>query len=188
MNGAIATDLSGGMVRDNPELNKRIADMTALGRAGLPDDIGSDDHVAAFRGQSLDQRSAHRALGRNVDLGARRALQAAPSSPHKTPQTIAGRLDSARRGSELVEQHRASLSLDTDPIQHWRKQNTRDLEYALPLFSVSLGPAVAPAASWSPIERACIVYASKDDESRAIGSRRRGCEGSRCNYRKRFGF
>jgi NAD(P)-dependent dehydrogenase (short-subunit alcohol dehydrogenase family) len=38
--GAIATDFSGGMVRDNPELNKRIADMTALGRVGLPDDIG----------------------------------------------------------------------------------------------------------------------------------------------------
>jgi NAD(P)-dependent dehydrogenase (short-subunit alcohol dehydrogenase family) len=38
--GAIATDFSGGMVRDNPELNKRIADMTALGRTGLPDDIG----------------------------------------------------------------------------------------------------------------------------------------------------
>jgi NAD(P)-dependent dehydrogenase (short-subunit alcohol dehydrogenase family) len=38
--GAIATDFSGGMVRDNPDLNKRIADMTALGRAGLPDDIG----------------------------------------------------------------------------------------------------------------------------------------------------
>jgi hypothetical protein len=29
------------MVRDNPELNKRVADMTALGRAGLPDDVGS---------------------------------------------------------------------------------------------------------------------------------------------------
>ena len=28
------------MVRDNPELNKSVADMTALGRAGLPDDIG----------------------------------------------------------------------------------------------------------------------------------------------------
>jgi hypothetical protein len=28
------------MVRDNPDLNKRVADMTALGRAGLPDDIG----------------------------------------------------------------------------------------------------------------------------------------------------
>jgi NAD(P)-dependent dehydrogenase (short-subunit alcohol dehydrogenase family) len=38
--GAIATDFSGGMVRDNPEINKRIADMTALGRAGVPDDIG----------------------------------------------------------------------------------------------------------------------------------------------------
>jgi len=38
--GAIATDFSGGMVRDNPALNKRVADMTALGRAGLPDDIG----------------------------------------------------------------------------------------------------------------------------------------------------
>ena len=38
--GAIATDFSGGMVRDNPELNKRVADVTALGRAGLPEDIG----------------------------------------------------------------------------------------------------------------------------------------------------
>jgi NAD(P)-dependent dehydrogenase (short-subunit alcohol dehydrogenase family) len=38
--GAIATDFSGGMVRDNPELNKRVADMTALGRVGEPDDIG----------------------------------------------------------------------------------------------------------------------------------------------------
>lgn len=38
--GAIATDFSSGMVRDKPEINKQIADMTALGRAGLPDDIG----------------------------------------------------------------------------------------------------------------------------------------------------
>jgi NAD(P)-dependent dehydrogenase (short-subunit alcohol dehydrogenase family) len=38
--GAIATDFSGGMVRDNPEVNKRVADMTALGRVGVPDDIG----------------------------------------------------------------------------------------------------------------------------------------------------
>jgi NAD(P)-dependent dehydrogenase (short-subunit alcohol dehydrogenase family) len=28
------------MVRDNPEINKRVAEMTALGRAGVPDDIG----------------------------------------------------------------------------------------------------------------------------------------------------
>jgi len=38
--GAIQTDFSGGMVRDNPEVNKRVADMTALGRPGVPDDIG----------------------------------------------------------------------------------------------------------------------------------------------------
>jgi NAD(P)-dependent dehydrogenase (short-subunit alcohol dehydrogenase family) len=38
--GAIATDFSGGVVRDNPELNKMIADHTALGRVGLADDVG----------------------------------------------------------------------------------------------------------------------------------------------------
>jgi NAD(P)-dependent dehydrogenase (short-subunit alcohol dehydrogenase family) len=38
--GAIETDFSGGMVRDNPEINRRVAAMTALGRAGVPDDIG----------------------------------------------------------------------------------------------------------------------------------------------------
>ena len=38
--GAIQTDFSGGMVRDNPEINKRVAEMTALGRAGVPDDVG----------------------------------------------------------------------------------------------------------------------------------------------------
>jgi len=38
--GAIATDFSGGMVRDNPEVNRRVAETTALGRAGVPDDIG----------------------------------------------------------------------------------------------------------------------------------------------------
>jgi NAD(P)-dependent dehydrogenase (short-subunit alcohol dehydrogenase family) len=37
---AIATDLSGGMVRDNPDANKRVAEMTAWGRVGQPDDIG----------------------------------------------------------------------------------------------------------------------------------------------------
>ncbi len=38
--GAIETDFGGGAVRDNPEINKIFADTTALGRAGLPDDIG----------------------------------------------------------------------------------------------------------------------------------------------------
>jgi NAD(P)-dependent dehydrogenase (short-subunit alcohol dehydrogenase family) len=44
--GAIATDFSGGRVRDNPEVNKMVAGMTALGRVGVPDDIGP--MIAAF--------------------------------------------------------------------------------------------------------------------------------------------
>lgn len=38
--GPIATDFSGGMVRDNPEVNRMIAEHTALGRAGVPEDVG----------------------------------------------------------------------------------------------------------------------------------------------------
>jgi len=38
--GAIETDFGGGRVRDNNELNQQIAAMTALGRVGVPDDIG----------------------------------------------------------------------------------------------------------------------------------------------------
>lgn len=38
--GAIQTDFSGGVVRDNPEINQLVSNMTALGRPGLPDDIG----------------------------------------------------------------------------------------------------------------------------------------------------
>ncbi|HEY0124962.1 MAG TPA: SDR family oxidoreductase [Rhizobium sp.] len=38
--GAIATDFSGGAVRDNPDVAKAIAGMTALGRPGQPEDIG----------------------------------------------------------------------------------------------------------------------------------------------------
>lgn len=44
--GAIATDFGGGTVRDNPEINKFVASQTALGRVGLPDDIG--DVIAAL--------------------------------------------------------------------------------------------------------------------------------------------
>ncbi len=38
--GAIETDFGGGTVRDNAEVNKFVASQTALGRVGLPDDIG----------------------------------------------------------------------------------------------------------------------------------------------------
>jgi NAD(P)-dependent dehydrogenase (short-subunit alcohol dehydrogenase family) len=43
--GAIATDFSGGHVRDNEQVNQTVSGMTALGRAGLPEDIGG---VVAF--------------------------------------------------------------------------------------------------------------------------------------------
>ena len=39
--GAIATDFGGGGTRDNPQVNAHIAGITALGRVGLPDDIGA---------------------------------------------------------------------------------------------------------------------------------------------------
>ncbi|MFO1204486.1 MAG: SDR family oxidoreductase [Burkholderiales bacterium] len=38
--GAIETDFGGGVVRDNAQLNAQIASQTALGRVGVPDDIG----------------------------------------------------------------------------------------------------------------------------------------------------
>ncbi|CAM3555306.1 3-oxoacyl-ACP reductase [Bordetella sputigena] len=38
--GAIETDFLGGAVRDMPDLNTQFANMTALGRVGVPDDIG----------------------------------------------------------------------------------------------------------------------------------------------------
>jgi NAD(P)-dependent dehydrogenase (short-subunit alcohol dehydrogenase family) len=43
--GAIETDFGGGITRDNPDFNRAIAAQTALGRAGLPEDIGG---VVAF--------------------------------------------------------------------------------------------------------------------------------------------
>lgn len=43
--GAIETDFGGGAVRDNAALNAQIASTTALGRVGLPEDIGG---VVAF--------------------------------------------------------------------------------------------------------------------------------------------
>ncbi|KAF7598336.1 MAG: short-chain dehydrogenase [Candidatus Dactylopiibacterium carminicum] len=58
--GAIATDFSGGRVRDNAELNATIAGRTALGRVGLPDDIGDamslllSDEAGWINGQRIE--------------------------------------------------------------------------------------------------------------------------------------
>jgi NAD(P)-dependent dehydrogenase (short-subunit alcohol dehydrogenase family) len=58
--GAIETDFGGGVVRDNKALNDQFAAMIALGRVGLPDDIGGaaaailDDGAAWVTGQRIE--------------------------------------------------------------------------------------------------------------------------------------
>ena len=56
--GAIETDFGGGAVRDNAQLNQHIAAQTALGRVGLPDDIG--DAIAALLSDDLGWMNAQR--------------------------------------------------------------------------------------------------------------------------------
>jgi NAD(P)-dependent dehydrogenase (short-subunit alcohol dehydrogenase family) len=58
--GAIATDFGGGLIRDNSEINQHIASLTALGRVGLPDDIGplvaalASDNCGWVNGQRIE--------------------------------------------------------------------------------------------------------------------------------------
>lgn len=58
--GAIETDFGGGLVRDNAGLNQLIASQTALGRVGLPDDIGGavvallSDNSGWINGQRIE--------------------------------------------------------------------------------------------------------------------------------------
>lgn len=56
--GAIETDFGGGRVRDNAELNQLLASQTALGRVGLPEDIG--DAIAALLSDKLGWMNAQR--------------------------------------------------------------------------------------------------------------------------------
>lgn len=48
--GAIETDFGGGAVRDNAQINAQLAGITALGRVGVPDDIGP--MIAALLGDA----------------------------------------------------------------------------------------------------------------------------------------
>ena len=58
--GAVETDFNNAAVRTNPQLNAFIASQTALGRAGLPDDIGG---VVAF----LASPAAHWITGQRIE-------------------------------------------------------------------------------------------------------------------------
>jgi len=59
--GAIETDFGGGRVRDDKNTNDFIAQVTALGRAGVPDDIGG---VVAF----LSTEEARWITGQRIEV------------------------------------------------------------------------------------------------------------------------
>lgn len=65
--GAIETDFGGGRTRDNKEINAHIASLTALGRVGLPDDIG---RVVAF----LCTEDAYWINGQRIEVSGGQAL------------------------------------------------------------------------------------------------------------------
>lgn len=65
--GAIETDFGGGRTRDNKEINAQIAGFTALGRVGLPDDIGG---VVAF----LCTQDAYWINGQRLEVSGGQAL------------------------------------------------------------------------------------------------------------------
>lgn len=65
--GAIETDFGGGRTRDNKEINAHIASLTALGRVGLPDDIGG---VVAF----LCTQDAYWINGQRIEVSGGQAL------------------------------------------------------------------------------------------------------------------
>lgn len=65
--GAIETDFGGGRTRDNKEINAHIAGITALGRVGLPDDIGV---VVAF----LCTEDAYWINGQRIEVSGGQAI------------------------------------------------------------------------------------------------------------------
>ena len=65
--GAIETDFGGGLVRDSKDINEHIAAVTALGRVGLPEDIGG---VVAF----LCTDEAYWINGQRIEVSGGQAL------------------------------------------------------------------------------------------------------------------
>jgi hypothetical protein len=108
--GAIATDFSGGMVRDNPELNKRVADDGARScrsaRRRRP-----HDRVAAFRGQSLDQRPAHRSTWGGIAVSWRRY-----ENEHTSKDLVHHRKPHYQRFREHEELSRPANAISGTPL------------------------------------------------------------------------
>jgi NAD(P)-dependent dehydrogenase (short-subunit alcohol dehydrogenase family) len=109
--GAIETDFGGGRVRDNAELNQQIAAQTALGRVGLPDDIGDQVpgwHLVFFPCQVRNRLFWRFGFGgdpdparaRKGDIGAIRIEDLAASPTHKLIH-IAGVVSEQHKGLEM---------------------------------------------------------------------------------------
>jgi NAD(P)-dependent dehydrogenase (short-subunit alcohol dehydrogenase family) len=65
--GAIETDFGNGRVRDNKDINTYVASITALGRVGLPDDVGG---VVAF----LCTQDAYWINGQRIEVSGGQAI------------------------------------------------------------------------------------------------------------------
>ena len=91
--GAIETDFGGGVVRDNAEVNRHIAAQTALGRVGLPDDIGDAiaallrDELAGMNAQRVEVSGGMFLCARLTPGGALRRI-ALPTQPPEQPVVV----------------------------------------------------------------------------------------------------
>ena len=84
--GAVATDFSGGLLRDNPDVREHIAGMTALGRRRRH---RRGDRRAAAPGQPVGHRPADRGVGRPAPLSRRAQSRAIVSMSSVNSSTIA---------------------------------------------------------------------------------------------------
>ncbi len=100
--GAIQTDFSGGMVRDNPEVAPPHRRGDRARPPGSARRYRPDDRLAAVGGQSLGQRAADRGVGRAGDLaaeGRRRACSRPADASDGTGPGADGRPDRRSRPS-----------------------------------------------------------------------------------------
>ena len=66
--GGIETEFSGAMLRDNPAINKMVAGMAVLGRAGVPDDIRPTIAALLSDDNPLGECPEDRSVRRDGDL------------------------------------------------------------------------------------------------------------------------
>ena len=122
--GPVATDFSGGIVRDTPAFQEHLAAITALGRIAVADDIGARDRRAARRRQPLGHRPAHRGLRRDPPVA--RSPSGRPSALIVAPVTVA----------------RADRSPGTDPLGDLAGRGEAGEQFVSPIC-----PAASPIIS-----------------------------------------